>query len=53
VLGVSPHGPGCTFSSAITAALAQEHPLPAAVEIGNNYVFHAIKDSVKIADHYV
>ncbi|NCC59641.1 MAG: bifunctional hydroxymethylpyrimidine kinase/phosphomethylpyrimidine kinase [Verrucomicrobiae bacterium] len=52
VLGVSPHGTGCTFSSAITAALALGHPLPAAVEIGKNYVFQAIKDSVKIADHY-
>ncbi|MDI9400673.1 MAG: bifunctional hydroxymethylpyrimidine kinase/phosphomethylpyrimidine kinase [Limisphaerales bacterium] len=52
ITDVSTHGTGCTFSSAITAALALGYSLPEAVEAGKNYVSRSIESSVKIAEHY-
>ena len=52
VKGVSTHGTGCTYSAAITAALALGHDLPHAVEIGKNFITEAIGNSYKIGDHF-
>ncbi|KJW12734.1 bifunctional hydroxymethylpyrimidine kinase/phosphomethylpyrimidine kinase [Levilactobacillus spicheri] len=41
-------GAGCTFSAAITALLAQGHPLPVAVSRAKTFVRSAIRDSVVI-----
>ncbi len=49
---VSTHGTGCTYSAAITAALALGHDLPAAVEIGKNHVTAAITQSYRIGKHF-
>jgi hydroxymethylpyrimidine/phosphomethylpyrimidine kinase len=51
VRGVSTHGTGCTYSAAITAALALGHDLPSAVEIGKNHVTAAILRSYRIGKH--
>ena len=37
------HGSGCTFSAAITAALARNQPLADAVDAAKSYVFEAIR----------
>jgi hydroxymethylpyrimidine/phosphomethylpyrimidine kinase len=37
------HGTGCSFSSAIAANLALGHPLEKAIDISNNFIYHAIK----------
>ena len=37
------HGSGCTFSAAITAALARNHPLADAVDAAKSYVYEAIR----------
>ena len=39
----SPHGTGCTVASAIAAGIAQDMPLPAAVERAQAYVAAAIR----------
>jgi hydroxymethylpyrimidine/phosphomethylpyrimidine kinase len=52
VKGVSTHGTGCTYSAAICAALALGHALPAAVEIGKNFITDAIAHSYKIGRHF-
>lgn len=52
VKGVSTHGTGCTYSAAICAALALGHALPAAVEIGKNFISDAIASSYKIGRHF-
>ena len=52
VKGVSTHGTGCTYSAAITAALALGHDLPRAVEIGKHQVTAAIKRSYRIGKHF-
>ena len=52
VKGVSTHGTGCTYSAAITAALALGHDLPHAVEIAKNFITEAIGNSYKIGDHF-
>jgi hydroxymethylpyrimidine/phosphomethylpyrimidine kinase len=52
VRGVSTHGTGCTYSAAICAALALGHELPAAVEIGKNFITEAIASSYKIGRHF-
>jgi hydroxymethylpyrimidine/phosphomethylpyrimidine kinase len=52
VRGVSTHGTGCTYSAAICAALALGHNLPAAVEIGKNFITQAIAQSYKIGRHF-
>ena len=43
VQGLSPHGTGCTFSSAITAMLARQLPLSQAVASGKNFITAAIQ----------
>ncbi len=52
IKGVSTHGTGCTYSAAITAALALGHDLPRAVEIGKNHVTRAIVNSRRIGKHF-
>ncbi len=52
VRGVSTHGTGCTYSAAICAALALGHDLPAAVEIGKNFITEAIASSYRIGKHF-
>ncbi|MGO8838420.1 MAG: bifunctional hydroxymethylpyrimidine kinase/phosphomethylpyrimidine kinase [Limisphaerales bacterium] len=52
VRGVSTHGTGCTYSAAITAALALGHDLPQAVEIGKRHVTAAISRSYRIGNHF-
>jgi len=52
VRGFSTHGTGCTYSAAICAALALGHNLPAAVEIGKNFITQAIAGSYKIGRHF-
>lgn len=44
---VSTHGTGCTYAAAITARLAQGHPLPEAVRLAKNFVTSAIAQSFK------
>ena len=51
VRGFSTHGTGCTYSAAITAALALGHDLPRAVAIGKRYVTAAIQRSYRIGRH--
>ena len=51
VRGVSTHGTGCTYSAAICAALALGHALPAAVEIGKNFITTAIANSYRAGRH--
>ena len=52
VKGVSTHGTGCTYSAAITAALALGHDLPHAVEIGKNFITKAIGNSYQVGNHF-
>ncbi len=52
VKGVSTHGTGCTYSAAITAALALGHDLPHAVELGKNFITEAIGQSYKVGNHF-
>jgi hydroxymethylpyrimidine/phosphomethylpyrimidine kinase len=49
--GVSTHGTGCTYSAAITAALALNHDLPHAIEIGKRHVTAAIMRSYRIGKY--
>jgi len=49
---VSTHGTGCTYSAAITAALALGHDLPSAVKIGKDHVTAAISRSYRIGKHF-
>jgi hydroxymethylpyrimidine/phosphomethylpyrimidine kinase len=51
IKGVRTHGTGCTYSAAITAALALGHPLPQAVGLAKNYVTQAIARSYRAAGH--
>ncbi len=53
VKGVRTHGTGCTYSAAICAALALEHDLPRAVEIGKDFITAAIAGSHRIGNHFV
>lgn len=52
VEGVSPHGAGCTYSAAVTAALAMSHSLPHAVKLAKRHVTHAIARSYRIGKHF-
>ncbi|HTY86783.1 MAG TPA: bifunctional hydroxymethylpyrimidine kinase/phosphomethylpyrimidine kinase [Candidatus Acidoferrum sp.] len=57
VRGVSTHGTGCTYSAAITAALALGYALPRAVGLGKRYVTAAIRQSYRLGkftalDHF-
>jgi hydroxymethylpyrimidine/phosphomethylpyrimidine kinase len=51
IKGVSTHGTGCTYSAAIVAALASNHDLPHAVEIGKRHVTAAITRSYRIGKY--
>ena len=53
VKNVKTHGTGCAYSAAITAYLARELRLPAAVENGKQYITQAIADSRRIGKHSV
>ena len=46
--GTHTHGTGCTFSAAITAALAQNRPLASAVEAAKSYVGDAIRHGMTV-----
>jgi len=43
------HGAGCTLSSAVAAFLAQDLPLPLAVEAAHSYVLDAIREGALVA----
>jgi hydroxymethylpyrimidine/phosphomethylpyrimidine kinase len=43
VPGIHTHGTGCTYSAAITAALAKGADLPQAVKSGKQFVLSAIR----------
>lgn len=51
--GIRTHGTGCTYSAAITAALAPGRDLPQAVALAKNYVTRAIAQSYRTANHLV
>jgi len=51
IKGVRTHGTGCTYSAAITAALALGHHLPQAVGLAKNYITQAIARSYRIGNH--
>jgi hydroxymethylpyrimidine/phosphomethylpyrimidine kinase len=53
VRGVPTHGTGCTYAAAIAAALARGHRLPAAVQIGKQFITAAIANSCRIGAHFV
>lgn len=53
VRGVSSHGTGCTFSAAITAALALGLPLVDAVRWGKRYITAAIMNSRRVGRFWV
>lgn len=48
VRGVSTHGTGCTYSAAITAALARGHKLLRAVQLAKLYITRAIRGSRRV-----
>jgi hydroxymethylpyrimidine kinase/phosphomethylpyrimidine kinase len=52
IKNVSTHGTGCTYSAAITAALALGHDLPHAVELGKNFITAAIAGSCRVGNHF-
>jgi len=52
IKGVLTHGTGCTYSAAITAALALGRDLPHAVELAKHYVTRAIARSYRIGQHF-
>ncbi|HEV2435018.1 MAG TPA: bifunctional hydroxymethylpyrimidine kinase/phosphomethylpyrimidine kinase [Verrucomicrobiae bacterium] len=52
IKGVRTHGTGCTYSAAITAALARGHDLPRAVGLAKNYVTRAIAGSYRVGKHF-
>ncbi|MGA2684175.1 MAG: bifunctional hydroxymethylpyrimidine kinase/phosphomethylpyrimidine kinase [Verrucomicrobiota bacterium] len=52
IKGIRTHGTGCTYSAAITAALALGHPLPQAVRLAKNYITRAIAGGYRIRKHY-
>ena len=53
IKGITTHGTGCTYSTAICAALAGGHELPEAVAIGKNYVTAAIRNSHRVGKYFV
>lgn len=52
VRGIRTHGTGCTYSAAICAALALGNKLPAAVQLGKQFVTQAIENSYRIGSHF-
>ena len=53
VRNVSTHGTGCTYSAAITAALALGHNLPQAVGMAKDYITQVIAQSYRVGKHSV
>jgi hydroxymethylpyrimidine/phosphomethylpyrimidine kinase len=52
IKGIRTHGTGCTYSAAITAALARGHYLPQAVGLAKRYITRAIAGSYRIGKHF-
>ena len=52
IKGIHTHGTGCTYSAAITAALALGHPLPHAVRLAKNYITRAVAGSYRVRKHF-
>lgn len=52
IKGIPTHGTGCTYSAAITAALARGNDLPKAVELAKNFVTRAIAGSYHVGKHF-
>jgi hydroxymethylpyrimidine/phosphomethylpyrimidine kinase len=53
IRGIQTHGTGCTYSAAITAALALGHELPGAVQVAKDFITAAIAGSYPVgAGHY-
>jgi hydroxymethylpyrimidine/phosphomethylpyrimidine kinase len=50
--GIHTHGTGCTYSAAITAALALGRDLPQAVKLAKNYITQAIAGSYRAGKHF-
>jgi hydroxymethylpyrimidine/phosphomethylpyrimidine kinase len=48
---VDPHGTGCTYSAAITAALARGEPMPRAVAQGKAFITRALKRRFEIGPY--
>lgn len=51
IKGLRTHGTGCTYSAAITAALATGHPLPQAVGLAKDYITRVIAHCYRVAGH--
>ncbi len=52
IKGVRTHGTGCTYSAAITAALALGQDLPRAVGLAKNYITQAIAGGYRVGKHF-
>jgi hydroxymethylpyrimidine/phosphomethylpyrimidine kinase len=52
IKGMRTHGTGCTYSAAITAALALGHPLPQAIRLAKNYITRAVAGSYRVRKHF-
>jgi hydroxymethylpyrimidine/phosphomethylpyrimidine kinase len=53
VRNVSTHGTGCTYSAAVTAALALGHDLPRSVRMAKDYITQVIAGSYHVGKHSV
>jgi hydroxymethylpyrimidine/phosphomethylpyrimidine kinase len=53
IQNVHTHGTGCTYSAAITAALALGYDLPRAVGLAKNYITQVIARSYRVGKHSV
>ncbi len=53
IKGVRTHGTGCTYSAAITAALALGCDLPRAVGLAKNHIAQAVAGSYRVRKHFV
>jgi hydroxymethylpyrimidine/phosphomethylpyrimidine kinase len=51
IQNVHTHGTGCTYSAAITAALALGHDLPRAVRMAKSYITQVIARSYRVGKH--
>jgi hydroxymethylpyrimidine/phosphomethylpyrimidine kinase len=52
VRGVATHGTGCTYSAAITAALAKGLPLEGAIRQAKKFVTDSIARHLRYASHF-
>lgn len=53
IKGVSTHGTGCTYSSAVTACIAKGMPMQKAVIAAKQYITNAIANSLAVCNHSV